>query len=173
MKPFEASGRAVCWHEFPNPSGKRRFLVMTGKMPALRNETSGTEITRFNAAAPTAVAIGATQCCPGRMWANICALLAALVAEHAPQGSDRGAPGRGNLLASCGASAGYVLPRPRPIGGGGLEDNAGALTAKTVKARVGYTLDAPDPARACRGRPSVPRPWTLWKTSAKCKRMRL
>jgi hypothetical protein len=59
-------------------------LVMTGKIPALPNEASGTEITRFNALRHGV--LSRYTVLPWEDSGEYCALLAALAAEHAPQG---------------------------------------------------------------------------------------
>src|SRR5438046_10245111 len=57
---------------------------MTRKSPALLNETSGTEITRFNALRHGV--LSRYTVLPWEDAGEYCALLAALVAEHSPQG---------------------------------------------------------------------------------------
>jgi hypothetical protein len=57
---------------------------MTGKLPALPNETRSTEITRFNALRHGV--LSRYTVLPWEDAGEYCALLAALVAEHAPQG---------------------------------------------------------------------------------------
>ena len=57
---------------------------MTGKIPALPNETSSTEITRFNALRHGV--LSRYTVLPWESADEYHAVLAALVAEHAPQG---------------------------------------------------------------------------------------
>jgi hypothetical protein len=113
---------------------------MTGKMPALPNETSGTEITRFNALRHGV--LSRYTVLPWEDAGEHCALIAALVAEHAPQG-----PTEEHLVEELAG----ILWRKRRLRLAeaasyrrGLEDTLEPYR-KTVKAALVH-LDAPDPA---------------------------
>jgi hypothetical protein len=113
---------------------------MTRKMPALPNETSGTEITRFNALRHGV--LSRYTVLPWEDAGEYYALLAALVTEHVPQG-----PTEEHLVEELAG----ILWRKRRLRLAeaaahrrGLEDTLEPYR-KTVKAALVH-LDAPDPA---------------------------
>jgi hypothetical protein len=113
---------------------------VTVKIAALPNETSGTQITRFNALRHGV--LSRYTVLPWEDAGEYCALLAALVAEHAPQG-----PTEEHLVEEL---AGIFWRKRRlrlaeaAAHRRGLEDTL-EPHRKTVKAALVH-LDAPDPA---------------------------
>jgi hypothetical protein len=113
---------------------------MTEKSPALPNDTSGTQITRFNALRHGV--LSRYTVLPWEDAGQYCVLLAALVAEHAPRG-----PTEEHLVEELAG----ILWRKRRLRLAeaaahrrGLEDTLEPYR-KTVKAALVH-LDAPDPA---------------------------